>query len=127
MKRLFASTILAALVFTLPEPGLCEGRRLASGTGSLLRGTVYKHSGMERDGFVTIRTGWKVPTVTPVYRYDFDLLRGKIDKTFFSYLLADVAEIEFLPLEEGRQPVNVKLRNGVVQKVTLVSEDRPVV
>jgi hypothetical protein len=128
MKRFIVSvTCLLLTLFIAQGVSLAEGNgKLASGTGNLLRGAVYKQSGVARDGVITIRTKWVLPSAPPVYRYDFDVLYGTIEGSLYSYLMADIAEIEFLPADEGRQPVNIRLRNGLIQKASLTTEDKGV-
>ena len=96
---------------------------LATSTGNLLRGTVYKQNGVGREGYITIRTSWRLPATAPVFRYDFDILYGSAENNLYPFMMADVEEIDFLPMEGSDQPINVKLRNGLVQKV-IFSSDR---
>jgi hypothetical protein len=123
---LTAAFILAALAFAPLPSSASEGGGLVSSTGNLLWGTLYKQSGMEREGYITIRTSWAPPTSAPVYRYDFDVIHGRIEDNLYSFLMGDIAEMEFLPIENGGQPVNITLRNGVIQKAVLSSEDKAV-
>ena len=62
-------------------------------------------------------------SASPVFRYDFDILHGRIDNNLFSFMMGDVAEMELLPIEGGAQPVNIKLRNGVIQKVSISTDE----
>jgi len=122
MKMIISAAMLL-FALSLPSSGVCaDAAMLSSNTGNLLRGTVYKQSGVERSGVITVRTDWRLPSEAPVYRYDFDVIRGTMEGNLYSFLLADVQEIEFLPLDENRQPVNIRLRNGVIQKLMLSSE-----
>ena len=124
MTRLKTVAVALVLVLTLAQNtfGAGDETKFTSGTGNLLRGIVYKHSGAAREGIITIKTSWKLPAVPPVFRYDFDIVFGRIEKNLYQYFMGDVTELEFLPIEEGEQPVNVKLRNGLIQKVVLSSD-----
>lgn len=128
MKRfILLASCLVLTIFMAHGVSRAEGKdSLATGTGRLLRGAVYKQSGVERAGVVTIRMDWVLPGTPPVFRYDFDILYGTIEGNLYSYQMGDISEIEFLPVEDGRQPVNIKLRNGLIQKVMLTSEDKGV-
>ena len=99
---------------------------LSTSTGNLLRGTVYKQNGVGREGYITIRTSWRLPAVAPVFRYDFDLLYGSAENNLYPFLMADVEEIDFLPMDGSDQPINVKLRNGLMQKVILSSDRKSI-
>ncbi len=96
---------------------------LSTSTGNLLRGTVYKQNGVGREGYITIRTSWRLPAIAPVFRYDFDILYGSAENNLYPFMMSDVKEIDFLPMEGSDQPINVKLRNGLIQKV-IFSSDR---
>jgi len=124
MAHLKAAVVALVLVLTLAPNAFCAGdeTKFTSGTGNLLRGIVYKHTGVAREGIITIRTSWKLPATPPVFRYDFDIMYGRIEKNLYQYLMGDIVELQFLPIEEGEQPVNVKLRNGLIQKVVLSSD-----
>ncbi len=116
MKRIALAALMVLGCLTAFQPAL------AAESGNLLHGTLYKQSGMARKGFITIRTSWKLPGEAPVFRYDFDVLHGTTEGNLYSFMMADIAEIAFLPMEEGSQPVNVKLRTGLVQKIYLTSD-----
>ena len=116
MKRITLAALVALACLAAFRPAL------AAEAGNLLKGELYKHSGMVRSGFITVRTSWKLPGEAPVFRYDFDVLHGTTEGNLYSFMLADIAEIAFLPTEDGTQPVNVKLRTGLVQKVYLTSD-----
>jgi hypothetical protein len=125
MKRLAFWCILAVLTLTFNGEAVAQSR-LATSTGNLLRGTVYKQNGMERTGYITIRTSWRLPAIAPVFRYDFDILYGSIENTLYPYLLADIEEMSFLPIEGKNQPVTIKLRNGLMQKIMLSSDKKTI-
>jgi len=93
-------------------------------TGNLLTGTVVKKSGIERTGVITIKTTWSYPAIAPVYRYDFDMLHGVVEGGKYSYMMGDIAEITFLPPSDGPQMLEVKLRNGAVVTLELISGHR---
>lgn len=124
MASLKTAAVVLFMVLTLAPNAFGAGdeTKFTSGTGNLLRGIVYKHTGVSREGIITIKTSWKLPANAPVFRYDFDMMYGRIEKNLYQYFMGDVTELEFLPIEEGEQPVNVKLRNGLVQKVVLSSD-----
>jgi len=124
MASLKTAAVVLFMVLTLAPNAFGAGdeAKFTSDTGNLLRGIVYKHTGVSREGIITIKTSWKLPANAPVFRYDFDIMFGRIENNLYQYLMGDVAELEFLPIEEGEQPVNVKLRNGLVQKVVLSSD-----
>ena len=122
--RIISAVVLISLCFASPALSSDAQARLSSNSGFLLSGTVYKQSGAARSGIITIRTSWNLPGIPPVYRYDFDILHGSTEGNLYSFMLSDITEIEFLPLEGNNQPVNVLLRNGTMQKVTLSSNDK---
>jgi len=118
-----AGFFLSLCMVFVPQALAGDGQRLVSDTGNLLRGTLYKQSGISREGFITIRTTTTLPREAPVYRYDFDILHGRIEGNLYSFMMGDISEMEFLPIEGGTQPVNIKLRNGVIQKIVLSSDE----
>jgi hypothetical protein len=122
--RIISAVLLFSLCLASPALSADAKAKLSSNSGFLLSGTVYKQSGAARSGIITIRTSWNLPGASPVYRYDFDILYGSTEGNLYSFMLSDIAEIEFLPLEGKRQPVNVLLRNGTLQKVILSSNDK---
>jgi hypothetical protein len=124
MARLKTAAVVLFMVLTLAPNAFSAGdeTKLTSGSGNLLRGIVYKHTGVSREGIITIKTSWKLPANPPVFRYDFDILFGRIENNLHQYFMGDVTELEFLPIEEGEQPVNVKLRNGLIQKIVFSSD-----
>ncbi len=119
-------TIAAFVVFSvfIASQAFCAGTggQISSNSGFLLQGSVYKQSGAIRNGIIVIHTSWKLPAIAPTYRYDFDILRGNTEGSLYSFMLSDVSRMEFLPVEGDRQPVNILLRNGAMQKVILSSE-----
>lgn len=125
--RTISAVVLFSLCLASPAFSADSKARLSSNSGFLLQGTVYKQSGAARTGLITIRTSWNLPAVSPVYRYDFNILYGNVEGNLYSFMLSDISEIEFLPLEGNRQPVNVLLRNGTLQKVTLSSSDKLII
>ncbi|HEY3346517.1 MAG TPA: hypothetical protein VGK71_02730 [Nitrospirota bacterium] len=119
--------VLAAIIILLScQAALCAdgSANLSSHTGNLLRGTVYKYTGVSREGIITIRTTSKLLAVAPVCRYDFDILNATMEGTLYNFMMADIESIEFLPMEEGTQPVNLLLRNGTMRKVLLTSGNK---
>ena len=122
--RIISAVVLFCLCLASPALSADAKAKLSSNSGFLLRGTVYKQSGAARSGVITLRTSWNLPGVSPIYRYDFDILYGSTEGNLYSFMLSDISEIEFLPLEGKRQPVNVLLRNGTLQKVMLSSNDK---
>ena len=129
MARLcIALALFIAVGAVLTPPAFCDGGKfkLASSTGRLLYGTLYKQSGITREGTITIRTASNLISSAPVYRYDFDILHGTIDGKLYSFLMADIAEMDLLPSDGGEQPVNILLRSGVLLNVILSTESRPV-
>jgi hypothetical protein len=128
MRRLaFKSALISISILCISAVALAGGNKLSSDNGNLLRGSVYKQSGIQRDGIITIRTKWNLPAVAPTYRYDFDILNGQVEQNHYSFLMGDIAEISMLPEEDGDQYMNVKLRNGVIHKLMLTSESKPVI
>ena len=124
MRSLMITALfIAASIVYAPFAFPAEGQKLVSDTGSLLRGSLYKQSGIAREGFITIRTSTSLPREAPVFRYDFDILHGRIDGNLYSFMMGDIAEMEFLPIDGGTQPVNIKLKNGVIQKVVISSDE----
>ena len=119
MNRLFVTFILFAVVLFAASSALCADpdNKLAQPAGSLLHGTVYKQSGAEREGTITIRMSWSLPTTAPAYRYDFNVISGTVEDTMYNYMLSDVASIEFMPPEGDRKPITVSLKNGKSQKI----------
>jgi len=125
MLRNIITAVFVIICLFIAAPAHCaDGSKLISKTGALLKGTVYKQSGVERTGYITIRTTWNLPGIPPVFRYDFDLMSCKIDANLYTYLMGDIADMEFLPLLEGAQAINMRLRNGMGQLVVLSSDDK---
>jgi len=129
MSRLYLA--LACMVFGISiaaQPALSAepDTKPAPGKGNLLTGAVYKQSGISRDGVITIFSDWSLLSSPPVYRYDSDILRGRIDEHLYSYQMADIAEIDFYPIDRGEQAVNVRLRNGLIQRLVLSTEKKTV-
>jgi len=126
MARIITATVALFLMLTITPKAFCagDGTKFTSDTGNLLRGIVYKHSGAAREGIITIRTSWKLPAVPPVFRYDFDIAFGRIEKNLYQYFMGDITELDFLPIENGEQSVNITLRNGLIQKVVLSSNKK---
>jgi len=128
MRRLtFTSALICAAVLCISAVALAGGEKLTSDTGNLLHGSVYKYSGIQRQGIITIRTKWNLPAASPTFRYDFDIMDGEVAQNHYSFLMGDIAEMVFLPEEDGDQYVNVKLRNGVIHKLMLTSGSKPVI
>jgi len=121
-----ATLFCCSLILAAPTGVLAANSKLVTDTGNLLRGSVYKQSGIARDGVITIRTKWKLPAVAPVFRYDFDIMYGSVEQNHYSFLLGDIAEMVFLPEADGEQSVNIRLRNGVIHKIQLTSEKKAV-
>jgi len=126
MTRLYLAALVALMVAVLAAPAFCDDAKfqLASDTGHMLRGTLYKQSGISRQGVITIRTSSNILRSAPVYRYDFDILYGTIDGNLYTFLMADIAEIDMLPPEDAGMPVNILLRNGVIHKIFLSTESK---
>jgi len=124
MKRfLGVFTLLAAFVFTVsPAFSAEQDKKPASTTGSLLHGTVYKQTGAVREGTITLRMSWSLPTTAPALRYDFSILSGTVEDTMYKFMLSDVASLEFLPQEGDRYPINVVLKSGKSQKIYPATE-----
>ncbi|MHB8174711.1 MAG: hypothetical protein ACYDFU_09680 [Nitrospirota bacterium] len=124
-------TVAAVVLFSVitASTAFCAGanQKLSSNSGFLLQGSVYKQSGAIRSGIITIHTSWKLPAIAPTYRYDFDILYGNTEGNLYSFMLSDIAQIEFLPIEDDRQPVNILLRNGAMQKVTMSSKKEGII
>ncbi len=124
-------TVAAFAVFSvlIASTAFCAGtgEKLSSNSGFLLQGSVYKQSGAIRSGIIVIHTSWKLPAIAPTYRYDFDILYGSTEGSLYSFMLSDVSRIDFLPVAGDRQPVNILLRNGTVQKVTLSSRKEGII
>jgi len=116
---LISVTIAASLFSGAAFAG--DNGGFVSETGNLLTGKVVKKSGMERTGVITIKTAWSYPAIAPVFRYDFDMLHGVMEGGKYSYLMGDIAELTFLPPSDGPQKLEVKLRNGAVMQVDLIS------
>jgi hypothetical protein len=129
MKHLSLVLVVCLLCLSAALPAFSdEGKsKLASETGRLISGTVYKQSGITREGVITIRTASGILRSAPVYRYDFDILYGSIDGNIYSFLMADIAEMDQLPPEDKGRPVNIILRNGVVHRIFISSEGKPLV
>ncbi|MBI5695587.1 MAG: hypothetical protein HZC51_07600 [Nitrospirae bacterium] len=129
MRRLLFSVMICFGLLALTNPAHAEENRFAltSHTGNLIRGTVYKYSGADRTGVVTIRLLSKLPGESPVLRYDFDMMYGTIEGTLYSYLMGDIAEIQFMPIEDGEQPANIILRNGLAQRIILSTRYKSII
>lgn len=125
MFRFTASVLLFAVsMLILPPATHAEGDKLVSRTGNMLRGTVYKQSGAEREGVITIKTKWNMPAIGPIYRYDFDIMNGLIEDNLHSFMVGDIKEITVLPFEDGFQVLGVRLRNGGVHKIRLTTDKK---
>ncbi len=124
-------TVAAFMVFSvfIASQAFCAGtgEKLSSSSGFLIDGSVYKQSGAIRSGIIVIHTSWKLPAIAPTYRYDFDILYGGAEWNLYSFMLSDIAQMEFLPVEGDRQPINILLRNGAMQKVSLSSRKEGII
>lgn len=127
MLRLSMATLLCCSIMLAAFTGArAANSKLITDTGNLLRGKVYKQSGIPREGVITIRTKWNLPAIAPVFRYDFDIINGKVEQNLYSFLVGDIAEMAFLPAGDGEQYINIKLRNGVIHRIQLTSEKKAV-
>ena len=127
--RLKTIAVLALFSVLFASQAFCAGTggQISSNSGFLLQGSVYKQSGAVRSGIIVIHTNWTLPAVAPTYRYDFDILYGSTEGNLYSFMLSDISRIEFLPVQGDRQPVNILLRNGTMQKVTLSSRKEGII
>ncbi|HEX9860708.1 MAG TPA: hypothetical protein VGB23_05845 [Nitrospirota bacterium] len=124
MFRLFIVCMSVALFISFLPAVSHADQGLVSETGNLLKGTVYKKTGIEREGIITIKTKWRLPAVSPVYRFDFDMIYGQVEGSLYSFIVGDVAEMEFLPSDDNQQVISITLRDGLVHKLTLTSDKK---
>ncbi len=125
--RTIASIVIFSMLIASQAFCAGTGEKLSSNSGFLLEGSVYKQSGAIRNGIIVVHTSWRLPAIAPIYRYDFDILYGNAEGNLYSFMLSDVAQIEFLPVKGDGQPVNILLRNGAAQKVILSSRKEGII
>lgn len=126
MLRLLVASVFSVLLISASAMAAGPDTRLVSDTGNLLKGTVYKKSGIGREGVISIKTSWNLPAKPPVFRFDFDIVHGLIEGSLHSFIIGDIEEIAFYPQENGAQPVGIKLKNGQTSRMTLSSDNKAI-
>lgn len=126
MLRLLFASVFSVLLISSSVMAAGQEAKLVSDTGNLLKGTVYKKSGIGREGVITIKTSWSLPANPPVFRFDFDVVHGLIENSLHSFIIGDIEEITFYPLEDNTQPVGIKLKNGQTNRITLSSDNKAI-